>query len=122
MNWAKNAFFITSFERIKKHSPTAIKNWVRDFKKSVYKLKARYLIPNNAVDIKIGKEFKRAGQKVRTLKALGESNMDFTIYDNKLALTSLEEKPFMVVIESETLAKSIQPLFEVAWKQGKELR
>jgi len=29
--------------------------------------------------------------------------------------------PFIVVIESEELAKSIRPIFEIAWAKGKEI-
>ncbi|MCK9379327.1 MAG: hypothetical protein M0P97_04265 [Candidatus Moranbacteria bacterium] len=47
--------------------------------------------------------------------------MDFTIYDNKLAITSLEENPFIVVIESDELVRSMKPLFELAWEKGKSL-
>lgn len=33
----------------------------------------------------------------------------------------LEEEPFLVLIESEKLAKSLKPLFEVIWEASKEI-
>jgi len=48
--------------------------------------------------------------------------MDFTIYDNKLAITSLGETPFIVIIESNELVSSMKPIFELAWNNGKELK
>ena len=48
-------------------------------------------------------------------------HMDFAICDNKLIITSLEENSFLVVMESEKLVKSIQPIFEIAWNKGKNI-
>lgn len=121
MNWAKDALFITSYIRLQKHFPGLIKKWLKDFKKGNYKLKARHLIPKHPKNIETARKFKRANQQVKTLSKLKDVNMDFTIYDNKLAITSLEEKPFMVLIESESLVSSLKSLFEIIWQVANKL-
>ena len=58
---------------------------------------------------------------MRILPELKESKMDFTVYGNKLAITSFEEKPYIVVIESKGIVESLMPVLEVAWKNSLEI-
>ena len=71
-------------------------------------------MPENARNIEIGKKFIKIKQKVKISKELKGSNMDFTLWDNKLAITSFENQLFIVVIESEELIKSMRPIFNIA--------
>jgi sugar-specific transcriptional regulator TrmB len=119
MNRAKDAFFITSYKRIGEHFPNAVEDWIEDYKKSRATVKGRHLIPNTPEEIEAGKKFKEIDQKVKVFTDVKKLNMDFTIYDNKLAITSLEDEPFLVVIESQALVDSIRPIFEIAWASGK---
>ena len=119
INAAKKAFFITSYLQIEKHFPNAVHQWIKDFNRGVFKVNGRHLIPDNPEEIKLGKTFKKAKQKVKILQGVKQFDMDFTIYENKLAITSLEDEPFLVLIESESLVNSIKPIFEIAWKTGK---
>lgn len=122
MNEAKEAFFISSYEKIDKVFPNAIEEWVTSYKKGLINLqKGRHLVTNNKFDLETMKKFKEVDQDVRYLPNIKELSMDFTLYDNKLGITSLEEEPFIVVIESESLVNSITPIFEIAWKSGKEV-
>lgn len=122
MNQAKDAFFISSYERIEKHFPGSIDKWVEYYKKGLITLKGKHLVPNNKFDLEVMKKFSDIGQSARYLPEIKDFNMDFTIYGNKLAITSLEEEPFIVIIESESLVNSILPIFEIAWAQGKEIK
>ncbi len=121
MSYAKEAFFITSYATVEKHYPGGVKKWIEDFKKGHYKLIARHLIPDDPEEVKSGKLFKELNQKVKFLPGIKRFAMDFTIYDNKLAITSLEEEPFLVLIESEDLVNSMKPIFETAWQAGKSI-
>jgi len=118
MGYAKEVLFFTSLSKIEKYYPTEYKRWIGNLQKRVYKLAGRYLIGENAEDMKLGKEFNKAEQKVKYLPGVKQLSMDFAVYDNKLAITSLEEEPFLVLIESESLVNSIRPIFEIAWKAG----
>ncbi|MBU2036855.1 hypothetical protein KJ866_01460 [Patescibacteria group bacterium] len=119
MNLSKEAFFISSYTKIEKYYPQAVRRWIKNYKKGYYNVIGRHLIPNNPEEKQLCKEFTKIKQTVRFLPCVKEFNMDFTLYENKLALTSFEEEPFMVLIESEELVKSIRPIFEIAWKAGK---
>lgn len=121
MSRSKNPFFITSYASIRKFFPNAIDKWVdEDIKAGLIK-DGYHLIPDDEENIEIGKRFKKANQGVRTLSELKNIKMDFTIFGNKLAVTSLEDEPFIVVIESEELVNSMRPIFEIAWEKGKEI-
>jgi sugar-specific transcriptional regulator TrmB len=122
MSNAKEAFMVSAYSRLQKHFPGAIENWTENLTKGIYELKAKHLIPHKPNEIEIGRQFIRAKQKVKTLIDLRNLNMDFVIYKNKLAITSLEDELFMVVIESEELVKSMLPLFEIAWQKGEEIK
>ena len=117
-----NAFFISSYQRIEKHFPGAIADWIERTRKGILKAKCRHLIPNNPFELKIAEEFLTINQEVRILPDLRDMQMDFSIYDNKLAITSLGKEPFIVIIESEELVASMRPIFELAWNKGKILK
>ena len=122
INQTKEALFITSYERVEKHFPGAINEWVKHVKKGLIKVKGKHLVANNKFDLDAVKKFKQIGQDVKFLENVSDFNMDFALYENKLAITSLEENPFAVIIESADLVKSIKPIFEIAWGQGKEIK
>lgn len=121
MNQSKEAFFISSYDKIDKIFPGAIKEWLGLYKKKIISLKARHLVANNPFDLETMQKFMEADQEVRYLPEVKEFSMDLTLYENKLAITSLEDEPFIVVIESQELVNSIRPIFEIAWKSGKEV-
>jgi HTH-type transcriptional regulator, sugar sensing transcriptional regulator len=122
MSNAKEYFFITSYTDIKKHFPKAIEEWVKDYKLKKVKPNTRHLISNNQNEKEIAKIFMETGQEVRFLPETKNFNMDFTIFENKLAITSFKENPFMLLIESEVLIKSMMLFFELAWEKGVELK
>lgn len=119
MNYAKEAFFITSYIDIEKHFPGGVQKWINDYKAKHYTMLGRHLIPDNPDELKYVAGFKKLNQKVKILPGVKRFSMDFTIFENKLTLTSLEEEPFMVLIESEELVNSMRPIFEIAWKAGR---
>lgn len=121
INQYPEAFFISSYERIDKHFPGAINKWIKDYKKKLIPVQGRHLVPDNNFEIDIVKKLSAIGQEVRFLPGITNFNMDFSIYGNKLAITSLEDEPFIVVIESEELVKSMKLIFEIAWASGKQV-
>lgn len=120
-NFAKEAYFISSYVDIEKLFPKEIEKWVEYYKKGIIAVKGKHLIPNNSEEVKYGKMLEESKQSVRILKSAKKYKMDFTLCENKLAITSFENEPFMVVVESEELVKSMKPLFEIIWMSGKEL-
>jgi|GEM_PF-4545233 len=45
--------------------------------------------------------------------------MDICVFKNKMSITTFEDKPFMVVIESEAVPQFFLPIFEILWKNSK---
>ncbi|MFA5994301.1 MAG: helix-turn-helix domain-containing protein [Parcubacteria group bacterium] len=121
INLAPEAFFISSYEKIETHFPGSIEKWIRDYQKKLIPVKGKHLVPNNPFELQVAKQLSTHGQQARYLPKIPAFNMDFSLCENKLAITSLEDEPFIVVIESEELVKSIRPLFEMAWNNGKEV-
>jgi sugar-specific transcriptional regulator TrmB len=119
---AKESFYITSYVRMNRFLPGAFQNWLKGLKKGIYKFKSLNLVPENEEEIRLAKEMIKEGQKARTLSELNDMRMDFALFDNKLAITSLEEEPFIVEIESEEIVKSMKPIFDIAWQKGKQIK
>lgn len=122
INLASEAFFMSSYERIEKYFPGATQKWIDDYLKRRIHVKGRHLVPNSPFELDAIKKISITGQEVRYLPKIESFDMDFSLYDNKLAITSLEDEPFIVVIESESLVNSIRPIFEIAWEKGKEIK
>lgn len=114
-----NAFFISSYERIEKHFPGAFKHWANQYKKKSIPMKGKHLVANNPFDLEVAKNFSQHGQQVKYLSQ--NFSMDFSLYNNKLAITSLEDDPFIVIIESKELVRSMRPLFEIIWDNGSDI-
>lgn len=115
INQSEDAFFISSYEKIEKLFPGSTDEWIRLYKKGMIPLKGRHIVANNDFELDYGKKISKIGQQVRFLEKIKDFSMDFSIYTNKLAITSLEDEPFIVLIESESLVNSIRPIFEIAW-------
>ena len=121
MNQSKTALIISSYEKLESLFPGATESWMKDAKKGLVPLKARHLVANTKFELETMKKFRTFGQTARCLPEVADIKMDFAIYENKLAITSLEEKPFAVVIESSGIVESLKPIFEIAWAKGKEI-
>lgn len=122
IDYAKKAFFIESFKRLKQIFPGIVEQWAKNIKTKHYASQTRHLIANDPEEIEIGKKFLISPHEVKCLGLLKDLKMDFSIYDNKLAITSLEDEPFIVVIESEEVVKSMMLIFEIAWRNAKTLK
>ncbi|MDD4901531.1 MAG: helix-turn-helix domain-containing protein [Patescibacteria group bacterium] len=122
INQAANAYFISSYKKIDNYFPGEIERWIQNHKRGIISIKGKHIVGNNPFDLAVGQRYQaEIGQQVRYLPEVEEFNMDFAIYKNKLAITSLEDEAFVIVIESEELIKSIKILFEIAWEKAKEI-
>jgi len=119
LNFVKEAFYISSYQKINEHFPGKVDEWIRGYQKKHYKVNAKHLISNHAGEIEFGKKFKDAGQQIRVLPK--EFDTDLVLTENKIAISSLGENPFLILIESSSLAKSLKPLLEIIWQASKEI-
>ncbi len=114
MGGAKEAMFITSYKKVEEYFPGSIKKWTSYLGKPE-KQKHRHLVPDNEDEKYLMQYFLSAGQEIRSNPQINGSAMDLAIYDNKTAITSLSDEPFIVIIESKEIADSMRPLFEGLW-------
>ncbi len=124
INRQKSAVFIASNARLNQFFPGASESWQKSYKSGFNKLESRTIVPDNSEDIRIAKEFRKITDKtkIRTLSVFDECDMDIAVFGSKLAITTFEEKPFLVVIESEAVPKFFLPIFEILWAQAKEIK
>lgn len=121
LNHAKEAFYVSSYKKLHEHFPKKIEEWMKDYGKGIYNVDAKHIIPDNPEELKFGKTYAESGQKVRVLPSQKNFDTDIVLTENKLSVSSLEEEPFLVLIESEKLAKSLKPLFEIIWEASREI-
>lgn len=122
MSNTDDVLYVYSCERSEYHFPGITDNWAKGYNKKLYPLGNRHLLPDNETELEIAQKFLAVGERVRFLDEIKDINMDFSLFSNKIAITSLEENPFIVVMESEELVKSIRPIFEIAWAKGREIK
>jgi len=122
INEAPEAYFYSSIARLNKLIPAEVETWVNGLTHNIYRHTGMHLLENTADDVKWGRRIKKHGQHVRLLAKGMPVEMDLSIYPNKVALTSLEGKIFIVVIESAALFKAMKQLFMLAWKSSMQLK
>lgn len=123
INRQKSAIFIASLARLESQFSGNSANWQKSYKTGYNKLESRTIVPNHSEDVRIAKEFMNTTEKtkIKTLAVFDECNMDIAVYGNKLAITTFEDKPFLVLIESEAVPKFFLPIFEILWGQANEI-
>jgi sugar-specific transcriptional regulator TrmB len=123
INRQKSAVFIASNARLNQYFPGASAGWQKSYQSGFNKLVSRTIIPDHAEDLKIARDFLCVTDKVqiRTLSVFDECNMDIAVYGNKLAITTFEDEPFLVIIESEAVPNFFLPIFEILWKTAKKV-
>lgn len=121
INRHKSAVFVASLARLDQYFPGSSAGWIRSYRTGFNKLASRTIIPNHPEDLKIARGFLKVTDRcqLRSLSVFDQSNMDIAVYDNKLAITTFENNPFSVVIESEAVPSFFLPIFEILWKTAK---
>lgn len=114
----KEAFFITSTARIAEHLPEEVEAWVTGKLDQRVPLIGKHLLSNTPIDRNFAKRLKGTKQQIKFLPKGLTIDMDISIYENKVALTSLGDHLFIVVIESKELYNSMKTIFDLLWLQG----
>jgi len=60
--------------------------------------------------------FKNSRIKIRTVEGI-ESQINFTIFKNKIAIYSAENKSFVIIIEDKNISFALNAYFDVLWKK-----
>ena len=118
----KRARFLTSIKRLNTFMPEEVESWVRRYESGQDKEKTHAtLLTDTPEDRAWADRAMKAEQNVRTLPKGMEIEMDFSMVDDILSITSFDPL-FIVVIHSERIARSSMALFDLAWKTGKEIK
>lgn len=115
-----SARFMSSVDRVNDFFPQAVNQWLMGYKNGTIKLKGKHLLSDTEKDRWWGREVSIYGQEVRILPEGAHTEMDFSITDNMLAITSFDPL-FVVVIRSESIARSAAQLFDLAWRAGEDI-
>ncbi len=62
----------------------------------------------------MSKIYNDSNVKIKTLKSLN-TDVNFTIFDNKLAIWSVKEKPFVLIINRKSVSQSLEKYFKELW-------
>lgn len=121
MSMAANQFYISDYQKLLKLFPRAADVWEGYAKNSRPPIITRHLITDNEANFSVGRRFKKVRQLIKYLPGVKSFEMDIGIYDNKVGITLLDDKPCIVTIESSGLVNSLLPILEIAWQQAKEI-
>jgi HTH-type transcriptional regulator, sugar sensing transcriptional regulator len=114
---------ISSYARLGEYFPRATEEWLRNCEKGIYKLKDwRHIISDDPKDLEIGKRLLKLGQNVRCISGGDIHAIDLALYGNKFSITLIDKEPIIVVLESETLKRSMSAIFEIIWKAAKTIK
>ena len=69
--------------------------------------------PNNKKIMK--KIYQKSKVEIKAFEGL-KSEVSFTIFKDKLAIYSAQEKPFVIIIEDETVAQALKDYFDKIWQ------
>lgn len=113
-------FIFGSLLSLQKKFPIQLKVWGRIVKNKRNLIKELINFDNGAIEyIKEMKLFNNPNYEGRVTNGNIFGFCDNIIYKSKIAIFSLGKEPFVVVIESEELAKTYKALFEMAWNNAK---
>lgn len=117
-----NVLVISSYARLAEYFPEETEEFIGNWERGLLRTKGwRQILTDAPQDIKLAKRLSKTGQKVRTISSKDAHVVDIAIYGNKLSLTLIDEEPFIVVLESEPLAKSMRGIFEIVWRSAKPI-
>ncbi len=103
---------LTIFEVLKYEYP----HYLKELKKK--KMKGKLITsPENKQIMK--EMYKNSKVSIKTFDNL-KSQVNFTIFKNKLAIYSVEEKPFVIIIEDKNISDALMAYFGNIWKTAKK--
>jgi sugar-specific transcriptional regulator TrmB len=86
-------------------------SYMREFKKK--KMSGRIITsPENVKNVK--KAYSHVDVKTKTMKGLNQS-VCFTLFDGKLAIYSLEEVPYVIIVQDKNITHTLMDYFNMLW-------
>jgi sugar-specific transcriptional regulator TrmB len=115
----KEAYYISNAEAISKYMPEEIEHWLDYFQHRIpATTKCRQILSDTKFDRDFAKKAQGKNVQFKFLPKGHTLDMDISLFDNKVALTSLKDHLFIVEIESKALYNSMKTIFDLLWQQG----
>lgn len=118
---SKSVRFLTSMKNLSQFIPEEIESWIERGRRLPKNREVFELLADTPEDHTWGKRAVPNGRRVAILPAHVTFDMDFAMSEDLLAITSFDPL-FIVVIHSESIARSAATLFDIAWNISKELK
>lgn len=118
---AKRVRFLTSMRNLSHFIPEEVESWIEREKRLPKDREVQELLVDTPEDRRWSKRALPSGRRVAILPPNIAFDMDFSISEDLLAITSFDPL-FIVVIHSESIARSAATLFDLAWGMSEELK
>ena len=118
----KYIFFYGSIKDIMRNFPGSLLT-IKQIKKM--NIPVKEIITSDQFDLDYGRRVIRAGNpnhQIRTVKLGTYFILDSAVFDDKIAIMSIEKNFFGIIIESKELANSFKILYELAWQSAEEIK
>jgi len=123
INYSENPRFFTSNELLMKIMPDEVTSWINGIHVGSFIKNAKHIVSDTPDDRYYGSQINgHNGNQVHILPDGKKVAIDLSLYNNKIALTSLTEKLYIIVVESEELHAALSLMFDLAWDQTKSLK
>jgi len=117
---AKEAYYISSVSGVAKYMPEEIERWINFFKNAPKNYICKQILADTPGDHRFARESENKNVQFKFLPKDSAMDMDISLFSNKVALTSLKDHLFIVVIESEALYNSMKTIFDLLWLHAKK--
>jgi len=116
---AKVVRYLSSIDRLYAIMPEEVESWTERLKRKKFNSKEWHLLNDTKKDREWVNFVNKAGLQGRILPKNMAVEMDFTIADEVLGITSFDPL-FIVLIHSPGIARSAAQLFDLAWLHGQK--
>lgn len=118
---SKDVRFLTSMPRLSKFIPDEVESWIERGARFAKTRSTKQLLVDTPEDRTWAARAIQNGRRASILPKHVQFEMDFAISEDLLAITSFDPL-FIVVMHSESIAKSAATLFDLAWGVSEELK
>jgi sugar-specific transcriptional regulator TrmB len=115
INHADSACFISSIAKLENIFRDEVRAWEHIYKSNSFKVTARALHTDTHADRAFVESISGPRYKAKFLPKGIDLKLDFSLYGDKIAISSVTAPPFVVVIQSEDLASSMRAIFDLLW-------
>lgn len=119
-NRAKNVRYATSIQQLNEYIPSEVHQWKNRYKKGMKGKEVTFLLENTPEDIDWGHAMASFGHNVYVLPKDLTFNMDLSIVDNSVGITSFNPF-FVVIVHSQSIAKAMASFYDIVLSSSEKM-